>query len=308
MKMNRFIKNIIFLVSIFFIISCDDPAPIEVANEEEEIEISVVNPEPSTYTITGYDSTGSVNSIPEQETVILLNGIKNTIDNTTFYKAYGEAIFFDKTLPVFNNNNRLLGYRTRDIRSVKFGNKLAQKVPFRIKYRENSIDRDSLLGTKHQLKFQTVLNPENLNFSYNRNQIIEIVKRIGNSNSVNLRIPDEIIGKITVRNNKNRNRIFLSWNKSNLSNSLSAGELKEEIIIGGILQDRNELLPLLRLTRLNSNIFEIPNYLLEDIIKSDKFNYLVITLIRKIVSSQSNNELGEINIASQSIHNIWVKI
>jgi hypothetical protein len=41
---------------------------------------------------------------------------------------------------------------------------------------------------------------------------------------------------------------------------------------------------------------------------SGRFEYIVFTFLRKIRKSNSTSRLGDIYFASQSIHNIWVKI
>ncbi|MDX1702562.1 MAG: hypothetical protein R3250_18170, partial [Melioribacteraceae bacterium] len=188
-------------------------------------------------------------------------------------------------------------------------NQSAVKLPYFIRFRENSVQRDSLVGTRHAILYKTVIRPENLNFRYDSPLSVSIETELGNTNTLNLRVPKEIVGNVTVSGEKGfRNkRIFLSWNRLQ-GNAQIPGELTEEIIIGAKYKDRVELVPLLRLGRLKTNVFEIPNSLVKDILESDKFDYLVFTFLRKIIIRNSLNQLGDIRFATQSIHNIWIKL
>jgi len=308
-------KSLIKIAPIFFLLififSCEEPSPIEILNvEEEEVEIEVINPSLTSYVISGYDSTGISDEDLAQVSIISLSGIKNSIENITFYKGYGVAAFFDTTKPVMNDAKKLIGFKTLDVGSVKFNNQPAKVVPFVLRYRENFMNRDTLLGVKHTIEYKTVLSPDQLNFTYDKNINIELTNKEGISNQFNLRIPDEIIGKVEIsgtRLHRNLN-IKLSWNRSRITPSMFPGEFSEEIIVGGVTSNRDELIPLFRLRKFFSNRFEIPNSLIENVLASGKFKYIVFSFIRKIRRSNSIDRLGKIHFASQSIHNIWIKI
>ncbi len=108
---------------------------------------------------------------------------------------------------------------------------------------------------------------------------------------------------------KKRNlRIILTWEKSHIHHDTFPGELNDEIIVGGISNNRDELIPLFRLSRLMKNRFEIHNSFVKDVLSSGNFEYIVFTFLRKIRKSHSTNMLGDIHFTSQSIHNIWIKI
>ena len=207
-------------------------------------------------------------------------------------------------------NNRIIGFSTIDDWSVKFNEQNALIKPLRIRYVENGILQDTLVGIKHTISYRRVFTPQNHDFPYNNNINIEISDDLGFSNKLGLRLPDEIFGKVELIGDKNTGtqRLLLSWSKSQLSNVLTQGSFDEEVIVGGISKVRNELIPLIRLSRFTSNSFEIKNSLIKDIIASDRFEYLVFTFLRKIHKTNSTNRLGEIHFASQSIHNIWIKI
>jgi len=139
---------------------------------------------------------------------------------------------------------------------------------------------------------------------------VEVTRLDGSSSSFSLRIPDEIVGKVSLQGERRFNnlRILLNWNKSAFSNDNFPGEFSEEIILGGKFKDRNELVPLVRLAKFRKNRFELPASLLEDILDSDNFDYLVFTFLRRITNKNTFNQLGDVRFVSQSIHNIWVKI
>ena len=78
---------------------------------------------------------------------------------------------------------------------------------------------------------------------------------------------------------------------------------KIDIIIGGVRKSETELFPLLKVTTRDDGKFEIPKVIL-DKIQYDKFNYIVFTFLRQYSVSRSDNLMGTIHIAAQSIHNI----
>jgi hypothetical protein len=308
--MNSIKTYLLLSIIMVIVASCDDPIPIEISNEiEEEAEITIVNSEPASYVITGYDSTGIIDEEAKTFSLISFNGIKNTFDKITYYKAFAEAVFVDTSKPILNSSNRLVGYNTVDVSRVKFNDQPAIKLPFYLRYRDNFVERDSLVGTRHARLYNAVLRPENLNFRYDSELSVTIESEEGNVSNVNLRVPREIVGNVTATEGRGvrKKRIFLSWNRLH-ANPNSQGDYTEEIIIGGKYNNRNELVPLLRLRRLKSNIFEIPNSLVEDILESDQFDYLVFSFLRKKTIRNSVNQLGEIRFATQSIHNIWIKL
>jgi len=302
-------RNITFLFIFALLLSCEDPAPIEIVNEEEEVEVEIINPQPNSIVITGYDSTGITDEIPENESVISVSGIKNTINNVTYYKGYGEAVFFDTTKPVFIAPERRIGFATLDFGSVKFGSVTANVEPYILRYRENYIIKDTLLGVKHTINYERVLLPQQNNFPYNKNVNIEFKSQQGRSSLMTIRLPKEIKADIQVTGSRLQNnlKITLTWENDGNSSPIS-GIKTEEIIVGGILESRDELIPLFRLSRFNSNRFVLSNSFVEDVLSSGEYDFIVFTFLRKIRKSNSTSTLGDVHFASQSIHNIWIKI
>ncbi|MCP5061142.1 MAG: hypothetical protein GY936_01595, partial [Ignavibacteriae bacterium] len=259
--MNYLFKNIILAVILFAaILSCDDPIPTELTNEKDEVEIDVINPEPNAIVITGYDSTGITNAVPEKQSVISLSGIKTTINGRTFYKGYGEAVFYDTSKPVLINQDRLIGYKTLIFGRIKVGNDTAKIVPHFLKYRENFVIKDTLVGVKHVIKYRTALTPSGNLVPYDENIKIEFRNLEGSPTSLTAKLPEEIIGKINVTGARAQNNLTIgvSWNQS------LTGE--DEIVFGGILSGGVELIPLFRISRFRNNSFVIPNSFIKDIL------------------------------------------
>lgn len=308
--MYSVIKNNVLIFLLIAIVACDEPTPIQINNTEEEFELSIVNNDPSTYVITGYDSTGIIEETPLGVSIISISGIKNTIGRTTLYKGYGQAVFFDTTKPILNVSERLIGYKALKYGTVKFNDKTARILPYYLSFREKNIIKDTLAGVRHIITYQTVFNHQNHDFPYNTNVNLEITDDQGNTNLLNSRLPEEIVGNVELigDNIRNDQKIIISWNVLNSSDNYDDGKLSEEIILGGVTQTRDELIPLFRVSNFSFNRFEIKKSLVSDIIESGKFEYLVFTFIRKIRKSTSTNRVGEIYFASQSIHNIWIKI
>ncbi len=308
--MNTLYKNIVIIIILLLFNFCDDPLPIELTSKEDEVEIDVINPEKDSYVITGYDSTGITDPIPVQKSVISLSGIKNTISGVTFYKGYGEAIFYDTSKAVYSSSNRLIGYRTLEFGQVSFDNIPAVIVPHYLKYRENFQIKDTLVGVKHVITFKKVLNPDNLDFPYDKNISIKFINEFNSPSLMKIRLPDEIVGKLTTRGSRAQNNfeIILTWNKSSINPSDFEGDFSDEIIVGGILESRDEVVPLFRLTKMRTNSFVISNSLINEVLSSGEYDYIVFTFIRKIRKSSSASRLGDVYFASQSIHNIWIKI
>lgn len=308
--MYSVIKNNVLIFLLIAIVACDEPTPIQISNTDEEFELSIINNDPSSYVITGYDSTGLIEETPLGVSVISISGIKNTIGRTTLYKGYGQAVFFDTTQPILNLSERLIGYRTIKYGSVKFNDIIARILPYYLTFREQSIIKDTLAGVKHIVTYQSAINPENHDFPYGTNIKLEISDDLGNSNFLNFKLPEEIVGTVGIIDNdlKNDKKIYLSWNSLNSTITDGAEVISEEIILGGITEVRNELIPLFRVKGINSNSLEIRKSLVSDVIESGRFSHLVFTFMRKIRKSSSVNRIGEIYFASQSIHNIWIKI
>ncbi len=299
--MNKLIKNIVILVIIVVITGCDDPAPIELVNNGKEVNIDIINPEPNSFVLTGYDSTGITNPIPVKKSVISLSGIKNTIAGKTFYKGYGEAVFFDTTQPVFLRGEklRLIGYKTLKFGKVKFGNDTSKIVPFRLKYRENFVIKDTVIGIKYVIKYGPSIIPTINKLPYGKNIKVKFRNKYNKLTELTVKLPSEIIGRIKISGSKKKGnlKINLNWNKSSLG--------KDEIIVGGILKNGKGLIPLFRIKNFRENNFIIPNSFIKKILEKD-YDAIVFSFIRKLRKSNSTSRLGDIYFASQSIHNIWI--
>ena len=111
--------------------------------------------------------------------------------------------------------------------------------------------------------------------------------------------PPEVTGQLnTIGSVQNGNlQAEVIWN------GLPSGRI--EIVLGGILKSRTDILPLYRLTTKDDGKLVIPASLLKNI-PFNLFDGLVITLIRRYRSS--DNSLQDHFIVSQSVHNIRIDI
>lgn len=293
---------ILHIILILVLIGCEEPSPIElVSDQETESEIEIINDQPGSLLLTGYDSTGVIEELSSNKSIISYSGIKNTFNNITTYKGYGVAIFFDSSRPVLNSEGKIIGFKTIELGEVKFNHKVAELIPYRLRYLDNFIARDTLIGTKYVINTKSTLFPSSLNFPYNKMIPIHLTNREGMKSSFDMRMPSDITGEINATGSTDRDdfKIVLNWNKSDFGT--------DEIVLGGILKGTDQLVPLIRIRGNNQNRFVVSNEFIRKI-PFNKFSHLVFTFIRKYRDKPLNSKLGEINIASQSIHNIWVSL
>ncbi len=294
------IYGLIFLV-LALLISCEDPLPVELVQEtsSQEYDVDVITPQPDAAVFTGYDSTGITSPVPVNRSVISLSGIKNTYKNITVSKGYAQAIFYDTTKPVFSRNNVLIGFKTLEFGRVKFDNDTARVVPHRLFYRENGVIKDTLLGVKHILVYRKRILPFRSNFPYDSSVKFHFDFFGQKPFLQTIKTPVEITAKLKLEGSRKNNdlRVELSWNKAPKGDII--------VIIGGLLEGRNEIIPLIRLKSIKTDKIIIRNSLLQKI-PFNKFDALIFTVVRHFSQSVSTIRLGDIFISSQSIHNIRV--
>ncbi len=295
---------VIFLLSVFF--ACQDPLPVELVNEgnsEENYDVEVITPKPNSVVFTGYDSTGITSPIPVNSSVISLSGIKNTFydKDVTVNKGYAEAVFYDTTQPVKTSSGIIVGYKTLLFGRVRFNNDSARVVPHRIFYRDGNVIRDTLVGVKHVLFYKRRIAPARSNFPYGKSVQFHFDFFGTMPFLTSIKVPEEITAKLKLTGTKkDKNlRAELSWTKT--------AKQDVEVIIGGVLEGRKEIIPLLRLKSFKGNKIVIRNSLIQKI-PFEKYDSLIFSVIRKHRVSVNTIRLGDIYIASQSIHNILINI
>ncbi|GEM_PF-2242268 len=304
MKVKNLYIALIFIFAVFF--ACQDPLPIELVNKEnpeEDYDVEVITPKPNTVVFTGYDSTGITSPIPVNSSVISLSGIKNTFynKNVTVNKGYAEAVFYDTDQPIKTSSGIIIGYKTLLFGRVRFDDDSARVVPHRIFYRDGNVIKDTLVGVKHVLFYKKRIAPARSNFPYGKSVRFHFDFFGQMPFLTTIKVPQEISAKLKLTGTKkDKNlRAELSWNK------IDGGEV--EVIIGGLLEGRREIIPLLRLKSFKGNRIVIRNSLIQKI-PFEKYDSVVFSVIRKFRASVNTIRLGDIYIASQSIHNILINI
>ena len=305
-KMKRLTKYglVIFLLAVFF--ACQDPLPVELINEEnpeEDYDVEVITPKPNSVVFTGYDSTGITSPIPVNSSVISISGIKNTFHNKniTVNKGYAEAVFYDTDQPIKTSSGIIIGYKTLQFGRVRFDEDSARVVPHRIFYRDGDVIRDTLVGVKHVLFYKKRIAPVPSNFPYGKSVRFYFDFFGEKPFLTTIKVPQEISAKLKLTGTKeDKNlRAELSWNK--IEND------EVEVIIGGVLEGRKEIIPLLRLKSFKGSKIVIRNSLIQKI-PYEKYDSIIFSVIRKHRVSVNTIRLGDIYIASQSIHNILINI
>ncbi len=292
------------MVTVLISVSCTDPAPTELTNPEESsgdnFDLELLSPEPEQFVYSnGYDSTGIINPVPNFTSIISISHVKNTLNNLSRYKTIGLAIFFDRSNRVVTPNGRVVGFGSRILGRVSFNQDTAAVVPYRIKILDRGERRDTLLGFQHLLYRDSFLNLGNTFLPYG-SSVKAVLNRAQGNKNFNIPVPNEITGTISVSGNPLQPNFTynVKWN-SEKSKSI-------EIILGGVPTGVPDIFPLLRMRTPDDGSFNIPKYIL-DRIDFKRFDYIVVTLIRKNKIEKTDNSLGEVYIAAQSIHNIFIK-
>lgn len=293
--------HLIFITSFFLVNGCDKPAPTELKQEEDQLEVEVITRDTGDdFYSSGYDTTGIIyNPSHSAANIINVSGIKTTFWNATISSSYAQAVFFNKDFPVLSPDGRLIGYETRVLGNVDFNRKRARLIPFRIRFKNriNGLLSDTTLGFKHVLHYKPSNHDDDFNFQYNSlvNFNLNIIDNI-----INFNIPteSEINGQVRLERKRNNLTVRLNWN----------AELSEnfEIIVGGSLRTNGKIFPIYRIRTRDDGNLEIPWRLLNQI-PLNRFERLIFSVIRKKEFRIENNN-NELFILSQSIHNLVVNI
>lgn len=303
--MKKILTYLSVFLLIFILFSCDKPAPTELVDDTaNELEVEVITKDLNDqYYTAGSDTSGITQDLTGFTNLISVSGIKITKSDQTYNFNLAQAFFFDKSKPVRYNDQRLLAYRTRTPGTVKFDGLNAREVPFRIKYRDNGEQKDTLLGGKYILynMFNIGL-PDQFLFHYNSNVTFEFIPDMGQGNYVSFVIstPPEIYGNVILEGRRSERNLSatLRWNTKN--------ERKISIILGLTKQGQNSSVPVYRFrTRDDGQVF-IPQRLL-NVLPLENFEKIVVTFIRSYEGYHENGN-NDLFVSSQSIHSIFIDI
>ena len=284
---KKFIKPLLF-ISILFFASCENPVPVDLIDSSQQsdkdlqIEVLSTNPDDETNS-SDVDTTGYNNSNFDYQGEIFLS--KNIINyqSTTIESNFAQTILFDKTNPIRNRNNRIIGYRSRNLLNVRYNNHNAREVPYTIKMNQGGNILDSLLGKKYILFYKSnFIYSDSIDFEFGSPVNVELVHSPARRFSRDLLMPEKILGNIKINTSTNAEyKTVLEWNGLNKD--------KIQIIIGAYTKNIIPILiPLYRLKTKDDGNLILPKNLIESIPK-DKFGKLAFIFIRQ------NNELINFN-------------
>ncbi len=284
------------------LMQCQEPGPTELVSgltdQSDEIQIELLSPEPEKNVYSnGYDSTGVTTSIPDYSTLISLTHVKNSYKGITSKFGYSNTIFYNRNKPVYNLSNELVGYQSEILGRVMFNSDTARVLFNRISYLENGIRKDTVVGFRHawfSRDPEDVLKP---------NIRISFIPFIGREKSFLMEQPVEINGSLARRGEPGTDdfEVILSWNPD----KSGSGEL--EFIIGAKRRNNGEKFPFYRIKTRDDGRLLIPGNILKSIPR-DRFSAIIFTLYRKKISSSQDNNLNDVYLLSQSIHNIGIEI
>lgn len=289
--------NFLFVISFGgFFIGCNNPQPTALVDDEDALEIEVINNNPAEPTNFGIDSTGLREAAVRFTNVITVTGSKTTLQGTSFKSSFAQAVFFDKSKPVYDLNNKLIGFKTRTPGGIFFNNRKAQLREFRIKYGAGS---DTSLGLRYVLHRRGSFGDP---FEFEFNSLVSftfIPDSVAlNTISFDIATPPEIF--LTIKTSgrkvdKNLN-LILEWNPANAKNF--------EILMS-IFDGQNNIIPLYKIKTADDGKFIVPKKLLEEL--SLRYNSIIFTLTRKYHQEHLKGS-NELFVISQSINTIPVDI
>jgi len=300
--MKKLLTYLIISASVFILVSCDKPAPTQLVDDtNNDLEVELLNKDLDNPSSSGTDTSGITQDLTGVTNLISVSGIKITTENRTNEFSLAQAMFFDKTKPIYYSNNKLLAYKTIIPGTIKFNGTEAHIVPYRIRYREGGIHKDTLVGGKYLL--YNIYNgiPDPFYFDYNSNVSFEFDPfLIGGNISFNIPTPHEINGVVSLSGNKISKNLeaILNWN--------AKGEKRVLIIIGLMRPGQLQSIPVYKMKTSDDGELTIPGRYLNQL-PLDRFEKIVFTFVRSYEGyrGSGNNELF---VSSQSIHSIVIDI
>ncbi|UCH65481.1 MAG: hypothetical protein JSW63_12895 [Ignavibacterium sp.] len=301
--MKKLITYLFIFTLLFLFFACDKPAPTELIDDslEELAEYEILGKDINDeFYSNGFDTSGVTQNLNRLPNLISLSGIKVTeVNSKTDEFSFAQAIFFDRSKPIFDSNNRLLAYHTFLPGFVRFDRHLANTVPFRIWYRDNGVLKDTLLGGKYQIFSGRHGNMHQ--YRHGHNSLINFrLNFFGQEISFDIPTPREITGNVELQGNRNNGdlRAVLRWDRGNTETV--------NIIIGGRVRNRDNVMPLYQVRTKDDGRLVVPPRFINQI-PVQHFDKIVFTFIRRFERTfdDANNDL---RVSSQSIHSIVVNL
>ncbi len=303
-KLNT-MKNLITITALFIslllISGCDKPAPTELFDDssEDEYEVLTKNLDDQYYN-SGVDTSGLEQDLRGLTNIISLSGIKITNDNQTTDLSLAQAIFFDRSKPVYYSNGELLAYQTVTPGIIKFDNHFARTVDFHLRYRDRGDNRDTVLGKKYILYSGMGGGLDPFRFRYNSSIPFEYNPVLFPPVTFDIKTPHEINGNVIIQGSRaNRDlQAILQWN---------ALHGKRITLVLGVKKHGHIFsIPVYRIRTTDDGKLVVPKHFLNEL-PLENFSKLVFTFIRS-VENYTGNGNNKLLVSAQSIHSIVIDI
>ena len=301
--MNKIVTYLLLALTGLLFFACDKPAPTELIDDSQEelAEYEILGKDLNDeFYSNGFDTTGVTQDLNRLPNLISLSGIKVTdVNGETDELSFAQSIFFDRTKPVYDSNERLLAYQTFLPGIVRFDNKIANTVPFKIRYRDRGVLMDTTLGYRNILFSgrHGDMDP----FRYRHHSMMNFrINFFGLEIGFEIPTPIEIKGNVEMLGSRNDSdlRALLRWNKGDTE--------MVTIIIGARLRDRRIVMPLYRVRTIDDGRLLVPPRFINKI-PVQQFDRIVFTFIRRFERTYDNGD-NDLRVSSQSIHSIAVNL
>lgn len=300
--MKKILTYLLISTSALILFSCDKPAPTQLIDDtNNELEVELLNKDLDNPYSSGTDTSGITQDLTGITNLISISGIKITTENRTSEFSLAQAMFFDKSKPINYSDGRILAFKTLIPGIIKFNGTEANIVPYRIKFRDMGIQRDTLIGNKYLLYNIFGGFPDPFYFNYNASVSFEFNPfSPGENISFNIPTPKEIVGSVTLTGNvRNENLdVLLSWNP--------IGNKKITVIVGLMRPNQISSIPVYRMKTRDDGELRIPGRYLNQL-PLENFEKIVFTFVRSYEYTHGNGD-NDLFVSSQSIHSIVIEI
>ncbi|HVO73826.1 MAG TPA: hypothetical protein VMT35_07370 [Ignavibacteriaceae bacterium] len=288
------------LLAGLILIGCDKPAVTELVQDEDEYTVEVMTDNPSDE-LQSIDSIGVTDNLLQYASVVTLVGLSTSYYNTLLDESSAaQALLFDRNNPIYSPAGDLIGYRTITPGIIRFSDKVARILPYKIKFRKGSLIADTTAGNQYIL-FSRQKFGDPFEFPYESFISLSYAPIIGrNGGTIDINTPKRINAAVRIKG-KIRDKSLsaaLEWNKG--SNN------KIDIIICGKKRSKEITIPLLRFKTEDDGEFIIPSQYLNTI-RFNLYDKIIFMLERKLEKKYSF-ERGDLYTFSKSIHQIVIDI
>ena len=300
--MKKILTYLLISISAFILFSCDKPAPTQLIDDtNNELEVELLNKDLDNPYSSGADTSGITQDLTGITNLISVSGIKITTENRTSEFSLAQAMFFDKSKPINYSDGRLLAYKTLIRGIIKFNGTEASVVPYRIRFKDMGIQKDTLVGNKYLLYNIFGGFPDPFYFSYNSSVSFEFAPfGPGENISFNIPTPQEIVGSVTLSGNRRNENldVLLHWNP--------IGIKKITVIVGLTRPNQISSIPVYRMRTRDDGELRIPGRYLNQL-PLENFEKIVFTFVRSYEYTHRNGD-NDLFVSSQSIHSIVIDI